>query len=99
MKAFCTEQADEVSFYLWLQWLAYCQFAECWHTSQHDAMPIGLYRDLAVGVAEGGSETRVRPRAVLSESLRRGAAGHSWPAGAKLGSAADGSAYHRRPCL
>ncbi|WP_251868972.1 4-alpha-glucanotransferase, partial [Enterobacter asburiae] len=57
VKAFCTEQADEVSFYLWLQWLAYCQFAECWHTSQHDAMPIGLYRDLAVGVAEGGSET------------------------------------------
>jgi 4-alpha-glucanotransferase len=57
VKAFCTEHADEVSFYLWLQWLAYTQFAECWETSQGFAMPIGLYRDLAVGVAEGGAET------------------------------------------
>ena len=46
-----------MNFYLWLQWLAYTQFAECWHTSQNDSMPIGLYRDLAVGVAEGGAET------------------------------------------
>ena len=29
VKAFCTEHADEVNFYLWLQWLAYTQFAEC----------------------------------------------------------------------
>ena len=55
--AFCQQYADEVDFYLWLQWLAYTQFAECWETSQRDAMPIGLYRDLAVGVAEGGAET------------------------------------------
>ena len=55
--AFCKKHADEVDFYLWLQWLAYTQFAECWETSQRDAMPIGLYRDLAVGVAEGGAET------------------------------------------
>lgn len=57
VKAFCKAQADEVDFYLWLQWLAYTQFAECWETSQHNGMPIGLYRDLAVGVAEGGAET------------------------------------------
>ncbi|WOZ77783.1 4-alpha-glucanotransferase [Kosakonia sacchari] len=57
VKAFCKTHADEVNFYLWLQWLAYTQFAECWQTSQGYAMPIGLYRDLAVGVAEGGAET------------------------------------------
>lgn len=57
VKAFCKERADEVQFYLWLQWLAHAQFAECWETSQQHAMPIGLYRDLAVGVAEGGAET------------------------------------------
>ncbi|MGF7449667.1 4-alpha-glucanotransferase, partial [Klebsiella michiganensis] len=28
VKAFCTEHADEVNFYLWLQWLAFTQFAE-----------------------------------------------------------------------
>ncbi len=57
VKAFCTEHSDEVNFYLWLQYLAYVQFEMCWQTSQSFKMPIGLYRDLAVGVAEGGSET------------------------------------------
>jgi len=57
VKAFCIEHEDDVQFYLWLQWLAYTQFADCWATSQHYTMPIGLYRDLAVGVAEGGAET------------------------------------------
>lgn len=57
VKAFCKKQADEVDFFLWLQWLAYSQFAACWQVSQSYKMPIGLYRDLAVGVAEGGAET------------------------------------------
>ena len=57
VNAFCTEHRDEVNFYLWLQYLAYVQFEMCWQVSQSFKMPIGLYRDLAVGVAEGGSET------------------------------------------
>lgn len=57
VNAFCKKYADEVDFYLWLQWLAYSQFAACWQVSQGHNMPIGLYRDLAVGVAEGGAET------------------------------------------
>lgn len=57
VKAFCEKHADEVDFFLWLQWLAYSQFAACWQESQRHEMPIGLYRDLAVGVAEGGAET------------------------------------------
>ncbi|MDU1084901.1 MAG: 4-alpha-glucanotransferase, partial [Leclercia adecarboxylata] len=57
VKAFCEKHTDEVDFYLWLQWLAYSQFAACWQESQGYDMPIGLYRDLAVGVAEGGAET------------------------------------------
>lgn len=57
VRAFCEQHADDVEFYLWLQWLAYTQFAACWQESQRYAMPIGLYRDLAVGVAEGGAET------------------------------------------
>ena len=57
VKAFCEENADDINFYLWLQWLAWKQFAECWETSQLHGMPVGLYRDLAVGVAEGGAET------------------------------------------
>lgn len=57
VKAFCKKHVDEVDFFLWLQWLAYSQFAACWQESQGYNMPIGLYRDLAVGVAEGGAET------------------------------------------
>ena len=55
--AFRERYADEVEFYLWLQWLAHEQFSDCYETSVELGMPIGLYRDLAVGVAEGGAET------------------------------------------
>ena len=34
VKAFCETHADEVDFYLWLQWLAYSQFAACWQVSR-----------------------------------------------------------------
>lgn len=57
VQRFCEQHADEVDFYLWLQWLAHSQFAACWAECQRLAMPVGLYRDLAVGVAEGGSES------------------------------------------
>jgi len=54
---FCERYADEIEFYLWLQWLAHVQFSDCYQTSVALGMPLGLYRDLAVGVAEGGAET------------------------------------------
>ncbi|HBV40297.1 MAG TPA: 4-alpha-glucanotransferase [Erwinia sp.] len=57
VRKFCHEHEDDVRFWLWMQWLANRQFEECWQVSQQHAMPIGLYRDLAVGVAEGGAET------------------------------------------
>ncbi|PHM74515.1 4-alpha-glucanotransferase [Xenorhabdus kozodoii] len=55
--AFCHSHPQEIAFFLWLQWLADTQLAECFTTSQTNHMPIGIYRDLAVGVAQGGSET------------------------------------------
>ncbi|MDX7987126.1 4-alpha-glucanotransferase [Xenorhabdus sp. 12] len=57
VKAFCHAHSEEVEFFLWLQWLADTQLAECFSISQANHMPIGIYRDLAVGVAQGGSET------------------------------------------
>lgn len=57
VEQFCREQQDEVRFWLWLQWLANRQFDACWQCCQQHQMPVGLYRDLAVGVAEGGAET------------------------------------------
>ncbi|VEI75499.1 4-alpha-glucanotransferase [Serratia quinivorans] len=61
VQQFCQQQQDQVQFYLWLQWLAASQFADCFRLSQQQQMPIGLYRDLAVGVAEGGAETWCEP--------------------------------------
>ncbi|MEW5291038.1 4-alpha-glucanotransferase [Erwinia papayae] len=57
VQQFCQQHEEEVHFWLWLQWLASRQFDQCWQLSQQLAMPLGLYRDLAVGVAEGGAET------------------------------------------
>uniref|UniRef100_UPI0036DB84B0 4-alpha-glucanotransferase n=1 Tax=Photorhabdus sp. RM322S TaxID=3342825 RepID=UPI0036DB84B0 len=57
VQTFCQSHPQEVEFFLWLQWLAHTQLADCFAQSQANEMPIGLYRDLAVGVAEGGSET------------------------------------------
>ena len=34
VKQFCEDHRDEVDFYLWLQWLAYTQFAACWAVCQ-----------------------------------------------------------------
>jgi len=55
VRAFCEQQAQEVEFYCWLQWLADTQLAQCYQISRK--MPTGLYRDLAVGVVADGAET------------------------------------------
>lgn len=57
VQAFLNQHQDQVRFWLWLQWLAAQQFESCWNCCQQQQMPIGLYRDLAVGVAQGGAET------------------------------------------
>ena len=57
VKQFCTEHQDEIAFWSWLQWLAWQQFSDCWQRCRDANMPIGLYRDLAVGVTQGGAET------------------------------------------
>ncbi|KGD71330.1 4-alpha-glucanotransferase [Pantoea vagans] len=57
VQTFLNQHQDQVRFWLWLQWLAAQQFESCWNCCQQQQMPIGLYRDLAVGVAQGGAET------------------------------------------
>ncbi|KGQ70309.1 4-alpha-glucanotransferase [Chelonobacter oris] len=55
--AFQREHAAEVRFYAWLQWCAAEQLADCYAVCRQRQMPIGLYRDLAVGVTANGAET------------------------------------------
>lgn len=51
-----THQAD-IRFYAWLQFIAETQLKECNELCKTLKMPIGLYRDLAVGVSDQGAET------------------------------------------
>ncbi|WP_439291914.1 MULTISPECIES: 4-alpha-glucanotransferase [Rahnella] len=57
VREFSERYASEVEFFQWQQWLAHTQFSECYQRSVELEMPIGVYRDLAVGVAQGGAET------------------------------------------
>ncbi|TNG93639.1 4-alpha-glucanotransferase [Pasteurellaceae bacterium USgator11] len=49
--------AEQVRFYAWLQWCAAEQIEACYQFCRQQQMPIGLYRDLAVGVTPNGAET------------------------------------------
>ena len=57
VREFSERYAGEIEFYQWQQWLAQMQFSACYQRSVELKMPIGVYRDLAVGVAQGGAET------------------------------------------
>lgn len=57
VRLFAEQNSTEILFCSWLQWLAHQQLERCYQVSQTQAMPIGLYRDLAVGVSEGSAAT------------------------------------------
>lgn len=57
VRRFVESHDDDVQFYAWLQWLAHQQLSECFTLSRRLGMAVGLYGDLAVGVAEGGVQT------------------------------------------
>ena len=50
------QHTDEIQFWAYLQWLADEQLTQADTLAKSLGMEIGLYRDLAVGVASGGSE-------------------------------------------
>jgi 4-alpha-glucanotransferase len=57
VRAFAEKQEELVSFHAWLQWLADRQLAEAQRRARAAGLRIGLYLDLAVGVAPDGSAT------------------------------------------
>lgn len=84
VQRWCETHEEEIAFWQWLQWLAQNQFAECWARSQALKMTVGLYRDLAVGVAEGSAETWHDPELYRLEASvgappdRLGPLGQNW---------------------
>ena len=59
---FAREHAEELGFALWMQWHADSQLADAAAEARRSGMTLGLYRDLAVGVAAEGAETWAAPR-------------------------------------
>ncbi|MCR9656707.1 4-alpha-glucanotransferase [Vibrio parahaemolyticus] len=51
------DNQDRVHLYMYLQWIADDQIKEAQALAEEKGMAVGLYRDLAVGVADSGSET------------------------------------------
>lgn len=65
VRRFAERHADRVAFQTWLQWLADTQLAAAAQAAGAHGMPIGLYRDLAVGADSAGAETWTDQKAVL----------------------------------
>jgi 4-alpha-glucanotransferase len=63
---FAKEQRQQVDFLAWLQWVAEEQLEQTAHTARACGMPIGLYRDLAVGADSAGAETWANRNAIVS---------------------------------
>jgi 4-alpha-glucanotransferase len=62
---FGQDQAEEVAFHLFLQWLAARGLETAQTRAKAGGMSIGLIGDLAVGVTPGGSDTWAMPNAML----------------------------------
>ncbi|MEH0667438.1 4-alpha-glucanotransferase [Vibrio scophthalmi] len=57
VQAFIKQNQDKVHLYMYLQWVADTQINEAQALAEEKGMSVGLYRDLAVGVADSGAET------------------------------------------
>jgi 4-alpha-glucanotransferase len=57
VRAFAEEQHERVTFHSWLQWLADRQLGDARERARKAGLRLGLYLDLAVGVAPDGSAT------------------------------------------
>ncbi len=58
---FAEKHSQRILFHTWLQWLAHEQLDKAATEAEARGMKAGLYRDLAVGVAGGGSDTWANP--------------------------------------
>jgi 4-alpha-glucanotransferase len=63
---FARDNPASVLFHKWLQWIADGQLAGAHRRARAAGMRIGLYLDLAVGVAPDGADTWAAPDAVIS---------------------------------
>ncbi len=56
VKEFVSKNSYEISYYMYLQWIAYEQFQETYNLAKNVGMKVGLYADLPTGSTIGGAE-------------------------------------------
>jgi 4-alpha-glucanotransferase len=66
VRQFERDNAQRTAFHKWLQWVAETQLRDAQARAKAAGMRIGLYLDLAVGVAPDGAETWSQPDSVIS---------------------------------
>jgi len=84
VEAFAEREVAEIDFHAWLQWEADRQLGEVGAHARAMGLPLGLYRDLAVGVSDDSAEVWARP-ALHARGMSAGApdeaanpSGQSW---------------------
>lgn len=84
VSAFARDNAAEVDFFEWLQWVAQTQVSAAQTVAEEVGMPVGIVTDLAVGVHRYGAETWMMPE-VFAQGMSVGAppdqynqAGQDW---------------------
>jgi 4-alpha-glucanotransferase len=68
VRRFVQDNAERVGFHMWLQWIAERQLRSAQQRALAAGMRIGLYLDLAVGVAPDGADTWSDPDAVVADA-------------------------------
>jgi 4-alpha-glucanotransferase len=66
VKRFARDHGRRIHFHKWLQWVAETQLRQAHNRAKAAGMRIGLYLDLAVGVAPDGADTWSQPDAVIT---------------------------------
>ncbi len=61
VRAFIADNVDNIRFYSYLQWLIDQQLAQVQQHCQQRQLALGLYGDLAVGVADGSADSWANP--------------------------------------
>lgn len=56
VRTFAAQQAERIDFHIYLQWLADGQLKAAQAACAGAGMPVGIYRDLGVGIADDGAE-------------------------------------------
>jgi 4-alpha-glucanotransferase len=65
VRRFERENEARIIFHKWLQWVAETQLKHAQQRAKSAGMRLGLYLDLAVGVASDGADTWAQPRTVV----------------------------------